>query len=412
MVKGVPISGKVFDQREIDLMIQAVKDGWWTEGRFTTEFEQKLAKKLKIKYAITTNSGSSANLLAITALTSWRLGKKRLKKGDEIITLACGFPSTINPIIQNQLIPVLIDLELGTYVAKLATIKGAIGPKTRAIFLPHTLGNPHAMTALVNLCRQHELWLIEDNCDALGSLYGGQWTGSFGHLSTCSFYPAHHITTGEGGAVFTNDPLLNKIVRSIRDWGRDCWCPTGCDNTCGIRFQWQLGDLPKGYDHKYTYSEIGYNLKFTDIQAALGVAQLGKLSKFIKIRRENFSYYLQSLARYQKYFILPRPTRNSLPSWFGFLITIKDGSPFSRNDLVTFLNQNHIGTRPLFAGNIIRQPYFKNYKFKYRSVGSLENSDKVMNDCFWIGVYPGVSKAARRYVIATFDKFIKQYAGN
>ncbi|MFZ2202394.1 MAG: lipopolysaccharide biosynthesis protein RfbH, partial [Microgenomates group bacterium] len=374
------------------------------------QFEKELAKKVGVKYAITTNSGSSANLLAVSCLTSFRLGRRRLKKGDEVITLACGFPSTINPIIQMGLVPVLIDLELKTYAPKISNIKKAIGPKTKAIFMAHTLGNPADLDALTRLCQKHNLWLIEDNCDALGSTYSNRWTGSFGHLATCSFYPAHHITTGEGGAVLTSDPLLNKIVRSMRDWGRDCWCPTGKNNTCGIRFGWKLGDLPKGYDHKYIYSEMGYNLKFTDIQAALGLAQLKKLSRFIKQRRANFSFFKKELTKHNRYLLLPEATKNSNPSWFGFIITIKDNAPFSREELVTFLDQEGIDTRPIFAGNIIRQPYFKNYRPKHRIAGNLTNSDQVMNRTFWIGVYPGIDSQKRKTVAKAFRRFFDRYS--
>lgn len=403
----VPASGKVFGDSEIKLMIEAVKDGWWTEGRFNTQFEKKLAKIINVKYAITTNSGSSANLLAISCLTSLRLGDRRLKRGDEVITLACGFPSTVNPIIQCGLTPVFIDIQLKTYAPKIADIKKAIGPKTKAIFIAHTLGNPSDLSLLVKLCQKHKLWLIEDNCDALGSTYDGLPTGSFGHLSTSSFYPAHHITTGEGGAVFTNSPILHKIIRSMRDWGRDCWCPTGKNNTCGIRFGWKLGDLPKGYDHKYTYSEIGYNLKFTDIQAALGLAQLKRLNGFIRTRRINFNYFQNYLKKYDQYLILPEATKNANPSWFGFIITVRDDAPFSREDIVKHLDKNGVDTRPIFAGNIIRQPYFKNYRPKHRIAGQLINSDKIMNQTFWIGVYPGIKSRERKHVTKTFDFFFK-----
>lgn len=403
----VPASGKVFGNEEIKLMIEAVKDGWWTEGRFNTQFENKLTKLVNVKYAITTNSGSSANLLAISCLTSFRLGDRRLKRGDEVITLACGFPSTVNPIIQCGLTPVFIDIQLKTYAPRISDIKKAISPRTKAIFMAHTLGNPADLSALVKLCQKHKLWLIEDNCDALGSTYAGRPTGSFGHLSTCSFYPAHHITTGEGGAVLTNNPLLHKIIRSMRDWGRDCWCPTGKNNTCGIRFGWKLGDLPKGYDHKYTYSEIGYNLKFTDIQAALGLAQLKRLNYFIKKRRENFNYFQDKLKKFNRYLILPEATKNSVPSWFGFIITVKENAPFTREDIVNHLDKNGVDTRPIFAGNIIRQPYFKNYHPKHRVVGSLTNSDQIMYRTFWIGVYPGIGIKERKHVIKTFDLFFK-----
>lgn len=404
----VPASGKVFDNQEIKLMIEAVKDGWWTEGRFNDQFEKELAKKVGVKFAISTNSGSSANLLAIACLMSFRLGQRRLHKGDEVITLACGFPSTINPIIQNGLVPVFVDLELKTYAPNIASLKKAIGPKTKAIFIAHTLGNPANLNALTKLCQKHKLWLIEDNCDALGSTFANRWTGSFGHLATCSFYPAHHITTGEGGAVLTGDPLLAKIIRSIRDWGRDCWCPTGRNNTCGIRFGWKLGDLPKGYDHKYIYSEMGYNLKFTDIQAALGLAQLKKLDRFIRQRRANFNYLQQKLTKFNRFLLLPRATAGANPSWFGFIITIKDKAPFSREEIVSHLDKEGIDTRPIFASNITRQPYFKNYRPKHRISGKLTNSDKIMHQTFWIGVYPGINAEKRRYIFKAFNNFFER----
>lgn len=404
----VPVSGKVFDEQEILEMTEAVLDGWWTEGRFTKEFEEKLANFLGLKFCSLVNSGSSANLLVLTALTSFRIPEeKRLKKGDEVITTAASFPTTINPIIQNGLMPVFVDVELGNYNAKLENIKNAVSKKTKAIFLAHTLGNPYEVEELKNFCDKNNLWLIEDNCDALGSKYNGKLTGTFGHLSTLSFYPAHHITMGEAGAVLTNDSLLNKIVRSLRDWGRDCFCPTGRDNTCTKRFEQQHGDLPAGYDHKYVYSEIGYNLKTTDLQAALGLAQLNKLQQFIQKRKENFNYLYQALKKFDDKFILPAWDKKSEPSWFGFLLTIKDGAGFERKDLLKFLESKKIHTRLLFAGNIIRQPYFKNYKIDYRVSGDLKNTDKVMNDTFWIGVYPGINKEMLGFVIKSFKEFLK-----
>lgn len=404
----VPVSGKVFDEQEILEMTEAVLDGWWTEGRFTKEFEEKLANFLGLKFCSLVNSGSSANLLVLTALTSFRIPEeKRLKKGDEVITTAASFPTTINPIIQNGLMPVFVDVELGNYNAKLENIKNAVSKKTKAIFLAHTLGNPYEVEELKNFCDKNNLWLIEDNCDALGSKYNGKLTGTFGHLSTLSFYPAHHITMGEAGAVLTNDSLLNKIVRSLRDWGRDCFCPTGRDNTCTKRFEQQHGDLPAGYDHKYVYSEIGYNLKTTDPQAALGLAQLNKLQQFIQKRKENFNYLYQALKKFDDKFILPAWDKKSEPSWFGFLLTIKDGAGFERKDLLKFLESKKIHTRLLFAGNITRQPYFKNYKIDYRVSGDLKNTDKVMNDTFWIGVYPGINKEMLGFVIKSFKEFLK-----
>ena len=406
----VPVSGKVFDEQEMIKMTEAVLEGHWTEGRYAKEFEEKLAKFLGLKFCASVNSGSSANLLALTALTSFRIPeKKRLKKGDEVITTATSFPTTINPIIQNGLIPVFVDVELGNYNPKLEFIKKAVSNKTKAVFLAHTLGNPLEVKKLKEFCDQRNLWLIEDNCDALGSKYNGKFTGTFGHLSTLSFYPAHHISTAECGAVLTNDALLNKIVRSLRDWGRDCWCPTGQDNTCKKRFDWQLGDLPYGYDHKYIYSEIGYNLKITDIQAALGLAQLDKLPKFIQKRKENFNYLYQTFKKFTNDFILPVWDKKAEPSWFGFLLTIKNTAGFKRNDLLKFLNDRRIGTRLLFSGNVIRQPYFKNYKINYRVSGKLKNADEIMNNTFWIGVYPGLNKEMLDYVIKSFKEFLGRY---
>lgn len=403
----VPVSGKVFDEKELIKMVEAVMEGWWTEGKYAKEFEKRLANFLGIKFCACVNSGSSANLLALTALTSFRLPQeKRLKKGDEVITVAAGFPTTVNPIIQNGLVPVFVDVELGSYNAKLENIKKAISNKTKAIFIAHTLGNPFEVEELKKLCGQHKLWLIEDNCDALGSKYNDKFTGSFGHISTCSFYPAHLMTMGEGGAVLTDSPLLNKIVRSLRDWGRDCVCPTGVDNSCGNRFGWQLGDLPSGYDHKYIYSEIGYNLKITDIQTALGLAQLDKLPEFIKKRKENFAYLYQAFKKFDDYFILPVWNKKADPSWFGFLLTIKPAAKFSREELLRYLNDRKIGTRLLFAGNITKQPYFKNYSIKYRIIGSLKNTDEIMNNTFWIGVYPGITKKMIDYVLKTFAEFL------
>lgn len=406
----VPVSGKVFDEKELINMVDAVMEGWWTEGKYAAEFEKKLADFLGLNFCVAVNSGSSANLLALSALTSFRLPKeKRLEKGDEVITVAAGFPTTINPIIQSGCIPVFVDVSLGTYNATILNIKKAITKKTKAIFIAHTLGNPFEVQELRKLCDKNKLWLIEDNCDALGARYNGKFTGTFGHISTSSFYPAHHITMGEGGAVLTNDPVLNKIIRSLRDWGRDCVCPTGVDNFCKNRFGWKLGDLPQGYDHKYTYSEIGYNLKITDIQAALGLAQLDKLSKFIQKRKDNFRCLYESFKKFDKYFVLPEWSKKADPSWFGFLLTIKPWAKFSREELLKYLNDKRIGTRLLFAGNITKQPYFKNYKIKHRIVGNLKNTDIILNKTFWIGVYPGLNKTMLNYIIKSFGEFIKQY---
>ncbi|MFA5871118.1 MAG: lipopolysaccharide biosynthesis protein RfbH [Parcubacteria group bacterium] len=405
---SVPVSGKVFDEKELVMMVEAVMDGWWTEGKYAAKFEKKLANFFGLKFCAAVNSGSSANLLAISALTSFRLSdEKRLKKGDEIITVAAGFPTTINPIIQNGLVPVFVDVALGNYNASLENIKKAITKKTKAVFIAHTLGNPSEVAELRKLCDKNKLWLIEDNCDALGSMYEGQLTGTFGHISTCSFYPAHHITMAEGGAVLTNDPVLSKVIRSLRDWGRDCVCPTGVDNFCRNRFGWKLGDLPQGYDHKYIYSEIGYNLKITDIQASLGLAQLDKLPGFIQKRKDNFSYLYSAFRKMDKYFILPEWSSKADPSWFGFLLTIRHGAGFSREDLLRYLNDKKIGVRLLFAGNITKQPYFKNYDIDYRISGDLKNTDEIMKNTFWIGVYPGLNKAMLDYVVKSFEEFLE-----
>lgn len=406
---SVPVSGKVFDAKEMINAVEAVLDGWWTEGRFSEEFESKLSRWLGVKQAILVNSGSSANLLAISALTSAKLGAKKLNPGDEVITVAASFPTTVNPIIQNKLVPVFVDVDLGYYNANVEEIKKAISPKTRAIFLAHTLGNPFDLDAIAAICKEHNLWLIEDNCDALGSTYNGKYTGTFGHIATCSFYPAHHITLGEGGAVLTNDGILAKIIRSMRDWGRDCWCRTGSDNTCGMRFSWKLGDLPYGYDHKYIYSEVGYNLKVTDIQAALGVAQLEKLDSFVAKRKENFKILYNGLKKFEKYFILPKWLDNTDPSWFGFLLTVKEDAPFDRDTLAQLLQEKQIATRYLFAGNLTKQPYFINNKIEHRVVGDLKNTDLVMNNTFWIGVYPGLEKEQLDYVVSSFEELLKKY---
>ena len=406
---SIPVSGKVFDEQEILLATESILDGWWTEGRFSDLFEEKISKWLGAKHAILVNSGSSANLLALAALRSARLGKSRLVDGDEVITVAASFPSTVNPIVQNNLVPVFVDVDLGAYNINIEEVKKAISPKTKAIVAAHTLGNPFNLDAIAGICQKNKLWLIEDNCDALGSKYNGKFTGTFGHMATSSFYPAHHITMGEGGAVFTNDPLLNKIIRSLRDWGRDCWCKTGHDNTCQKRFEQQLGDLPLGYDHKYIYSEIGYNLKLTDMQAALGVAQMEKLDSFIAKRKENFRFLYNRLKKYEKFFILPAWQDKADPSWFGFLLTVRSGAPFNRNQIVRHLQADKIGTRYLFAGNIIKQPYFIDNQIKHRVVGKLPNTDIVTKDTFWIGCYPGLSKEMLEYVLASFDSFLAQF---
>lgn len=405
----VPASGKVFDEQEILAATEAVLDGWWTEGRFSDLFEEKISKWLGVKHAILVNSGSSANLLALAALKSARLGNKKLNDGDEVITVAAGFPSTVNPIVQNNLKPVFVDVDLGTYSINVEAVKKAVGRKTKAIVVAHTLGNPFNLEAIGKICRKNNLWLIEDNCDALGSKYKGKFTGTFGHISTGSFYPAHHITMGEGGAIFTDDPLLNKIIRSLRDWGRDCWCKTGYDNTCGKRFKRQLGSLPLGYDHKYIYSEMGYNLKLTDMQAAIGVAQMEKLDSFVKKRKENFNSLYQGLKKYEEFFILPSWHKGAEPSWFGFLLTVKSEAPFNRNQFVSYLQEKKIGTRYLFAGNIVKQPYFIDRKVKYRLAGNLANTDLIMNNSFWIGCYPGLTEPMLKYVVDSFDSFLSDF---
>lgn len=403
----IKYAGRVYDEKELINLVDASLDFWLTAGRYAKEFEKQLAKFLGIKYCLLTNSGSSANLLAVSALTSPKLGRKRLKPEDEVITTACGFPTTLNPIIQNNLVPVFIDVELGTYNIDVRKIEKAITKKTKAIFVAHTLGNPVNLDKIMRIVKKYNLWFIEDNCDALGSKYKGKYTGTFGHISTYSFYPAHHITMGEGGAVLTNDPLLKRIILSFRDWGRDCWCEPGHNNTCGKRFGWQLGKLPFGYDHKYIYSHIGYNLKITDMQAAVGVAQLEKLPRFIEERKKNFAYLYNYLKRYEKYFVLPRPTKNSEPSWFGFPILVKENTSFTRSDIVSYLEKNKIATRMLFGGNLTKQPAYQNIKF--RIAGDLRNTDIVMNNLFWIGVYPGITKEKLLYITNVFMRFLEKF---
>jgi CDP-4-dehydro-6-deoxyglucose reductase, E1 len=403
----VPVSGKVFDKTELQFLISSSLDFWLTSDRFNQEFEKKLSDFLNSKFVLTTNSGSSANLLAVSALKSKELGERSLNNGDEVITVSAGFPTTVNPIVQNNLVPVFVDVKLGSYVIDETKIEHAISKKTKAIMLAHTLGNPFNLNFIKKLCEKYNLWLIEDCCDALGSTYDDKHVGCFGDIGTLSFFPAHHITMGEGGAVFTNNPLLKKIIESIRDWGRDCFCAPGKNNTCGKRFEWKLGQLPEGYDHKYIYSHLGYNLKITDMQAAIGLGQLTKLPEFIKIRQENFSYLKNELKKFEKYLVLPESTPKSNPSWFGFPITVKESAPFSKNDLVNFLSSKLIDTRPLFAGNIIKQPYFKN--ISYRIGGNLQNTDLIMNNTFWIGVFPGLNEKMLEYVIMSFKNFFNKH---
>ena len=403
---SINYAGRIYDEKEMINLVDASLDFWLTAGRYTKQFEKEFAEFLGVKYCLLTNSGSSANLLAVSTLTSPKLGEKRLKPGDEVITTACGFPTTLNPIIQNNLIPVFIDVDLGTYNIQVDEIEKAITSKTKAIFIAHTLGNPADLDKIMALVKKYDLWFIEDNCDALGSKYNGKYTGTYGHISTCSFYPAHHITMGEGGAVLTNDPLLKKIIASFRDWGRDCWCEPGCDNTCGKRFGWQLGKLPPSYDHKYIYSHIGYNLKITDMQAAVGIEQLKKLPSFMEDRVKNFKFLFENLKKYEKYFIFPIVIKNSEPSWFGFPILIQEKAPFTRTDIVNYLEKNKIATRMLFGGNLLKQPAYQD--IKYRIFGSLKNTDVVMNNLFWIGVYPGITEKKIEYIIKLFNKFLEE----
>jgi CDP-6-deoxy-D-xylo-4-hexulose-3-dehydrase len=397
-------AGRVLNADAYVALVDSALDGWLTTGRFNDEFEKLIAEKIGVAKALTVNSGSSANLLAISALTSPLLGERALQAGDEVITAAAGFPTTINPILQNGLMPVFVDSEIPTYNPSINTIAAAIGPRTRAIMLAHALGNPFDAAALRKLADQHGLWLIEDCCDAFGSLLHGQSVGTFGHIGTLSFYPAHHITTGEGGAVFTDDPLLARIIESFRDWGRDCYCGPGKDNTCGKRFDWQLGALPCGYDHKYTYSHAGYNLKITDMQAALGVAQIAQLDNFIAARKKNFAYLTEKLRACEEFLILPEATPDSDPSWFGFLLTLRDNAPCSRVDLLRYLDQQRIGTRLLFAGNVTRQPYMQGRN--YRVANTLTNADIITERSFWIGVYPGLSTEMLDYAADKIGEFL------
>lgn len=398
----VPVSGRVYDCEELEALMEASFDFWLTTGRFNHVFEKKLEDFLGARHVLTTNSGSSANLLAVSALTSPWLDDDALRPGDEVITVAAGFPTTVNPILQNSLVPVFVDVAIPTYNVDPTQLEQARSDRTRAVILAHTLGNPFDLSAVMNFVRKYDLWLIEDCCDALGSTYKGRSVGTFGDIGTVSFYPAHHITMGEGGAVFTSNSKLRRIIESFRDWGRDCWCNPGKDNTCGKRFGWQLGGLPAGYDHKYTYSHIGYNLKITDMQAAVGVAQLTKLPEFIETRRQHFKKLYAGLEDLQEIFILPTPTPDAEPSWFGFPLAVREGSSFTRDQVIRHLESHKIGTRLLFGGNLIRQPAYSNSV--YRVAGSLTNSDFVMNHVFWIGLYPGLSDRALDFVIETFHK--------
>jgi CDP-6-deoxy-D-xylo-4-hexulose-3-dehydrase len=400
----VPPSGKVVGAPEMQNMVEASLDAWLTTGRFNEAFEARLAAFLGVRHVLTTNSGSSANLLAFSALTSPVLGERAIRPGDEVISVAAGFPTTVNPIIQHGAVPVFVDVELPTYNIDPALIEAAISTKTRAIMLAHTLGNPYNLGVVRDLATKHGLWLVEDCCDALGSTYRGQLVGTFGDIGTLSFYPAHHITMGEGGAVFTNDPTLKKVVESIRDWGRDCYCPPGKDNTCCKRFGWQLGDLPKGYDHKYTYSHLGYNLKISDMQAACALAQMDRLEGFIARRKENFAFLKSRLQSCEEMLVLPEATPESDPSWFGFPITLKADAPVTRVDLLTYLDQNKIGTRLLFAGNLVRQPYMKGRNF--RISGELRTTDLIMNNTFWVGLYSGLTEEMLDHTVRKIECFL------
>jgi CDP-6-deoxy-D-xylo-4-hexulose-3-dehydrase len=400
----VPVSGKVITADDICSVVESALDGWFTTGRFAKEFERKLAKFVGVRSASLVNSGSSANLVALSALTSPKLGDRALKPGDEVITVAAGFPTTVNPILQNRLIPVFLDVTLPTYEIDVTRLEEAYSPKVKALMIAHTLGNVFNLEAVTAFCKKYNLWLVEDCCDALGSTYKGQKVGTFGDIATVSFYPAHHITMGEGGAVLTDKPALQVLIESFRDWGRDCWCEPGKDNTCGKRFDWQLGTLPCGYDHKYTYSHVGYNLKATDMQAALGVSQIAKLPEFIARRKENFSYLRAALKPLEEFLILPVAGKDSDPSWFGFPIAVKPTAPFTRDQLTRHLEANKIGTRLVFAGNLLRQPAYEGYP--HRVVGNLTNTDFVMNHVFWIGVFPGLSNLMLDFIASSMTEFI------
>ena len=401
----VPVSGRVYDAQDMQFLVDAALDFWLTEGRYAKQFSEALSAYLYLKYVILTNSGSSANLIAFSALTSPLLQERQLRPGDEVICVATCFPTTLSPIIQNRCVPVFLDIELGTYNIDVQLLEQAITERTKAVFIAHTLGNPFNLNAVMAVVRKHHLWLIEDCCDALGSEYDSKMVGSFGDVATFSFYPAHHITTGEGGAIATSNSLLKRIITSFRDWGRDCWCDTGKSNTCGKRFAWQLGSLPLGYDHKYIYSHIGYNVKMTDLQAAIGLSQLQKIDLFRKQRRENFLHLKESLQPYQQYLVLPESTPNSNPNWFGFLISVREGSPFTKRELVQHLEERKVSTRALFAGNILRQPAY--HTITHRVVGNLKNTDYTMENTFWIGVYPAIGKDQIDYIVACFAEFFQ-----
>ena len=396
-------AGRVFDERELQMLVDSSLDFWLTSGRYSDQFESEFADFVGAEYAMLTNSGSSANLLALTALTSPLMGEKRLKPGDEVITVAAGFPTTVNPIIQNNLVPVFLDIELGTYNIQVDRLEEALSPKTRAIMLAHTLANPYDLERVMEFVHKHDLFLVEDCCDALGTTYDGKHVGTFGHVATCSFYPAHHITLGEGGMVFTDDDLIARAVTSFRDWGRDCYCKGGENNTCGKRYGGQYGQLPHGYDHKYVYSHIGYNLKVTDMQAAIGVAQMEKLPSFIEARKNNFKLWHEGFKQFEDYFILPEATRNSDPAWFTFPVSVRDGAPFTRTELTNYLAAKGIETRNLFAGNITKQPAYLD--IEKRIVGDLKNTNFAMNNTFFLGCYPGMSPSKITYCFENLKKF-------
>ena len=408
-ISTLPVSGKVFDADEMQHLVDSSLDFWLTTGRYAEQFETKFAKVMGMKHALLCNSGSSANLLAVTALTSPRLKKRALKEGDEVITVAAGSPTTVNPILQNRLVPVFVDVQLGTYDASMESIEAAIGPKTKAIVMAHTLGNPFNLDGVMSIAKEHNLFVVEDTCDAVGATYNDKPVGSFGDISTTSFYPAHHITMGEGGCVLVKSAPMKKIVESFRDWGRDCWCPPGNDDTCGRRFDWQLGELPYGYDHKYVYSHIGYNLKLTDMQAAVGVAQLKKLPDFIEARRHNFNRLYAGLKKFEEVLVLPETTPKSNPSWFGFAITVRPGAPFSRLELVQHIESRRIGTRLLFGGNLMRQPAY--IGMPHRVVGPLTNANIITDNTFWLGVYPGLNDEMVDFMIATVAEFVETKVG-
>ncbi len=419
----IPPSGKVLDEEDLLSLVDASLDMWLTAGRFNDQFEREFAQFLGVKFALSTNSGSSANLLALSALTSPKLGDKRLKKGDEVITVAAGFPTTVNPIIQHGLVPVFVDCEVGSYNIVVSQIEAALSPKTKAIFIAHTLGNMFDMEAVLSICQKHHLWLIEDSCDALGAEWKGKKAGTIGHIGTYSFYPAHHLTMGEGGAVVTNDPQLYRIILSFRDWGRDCWCKPGTDNTCKNRFNMQLGHLPFGYDHKYTYSHVGFNLKITDWQAALGLTQLKKLPQFLQKRTANAAYLTRALADLQDYFILPTVAPDVKPSWFGYLISVKAQAPFTKQQLVEYLEAHGVGTRQLFAGNLLRQPMMVDNDIPLR-IGSspvlkscdltekeyalLPQTDFIMDHTFWVGTFPALGEAEMEKIAQTIRHFVHE----